>query len=121
MPLFLVMYWKQLAIAAAVAIALTTSYFAGYNHRAKICDADSAKAVQEWQAEINKERERKDEISAKLQDALQAKGVLDKQIAKKVTNEINNNRVYTECVVPSAGVQLNNTTAKQYNQARGAK
>lgn len=121
MPLFLATYWKQLAIAAAVVIALSTSYFAGYNYRAKICEADSAKAVQQWQDEINKERERKDEISAKLQEALQAKDILDKQLAKKVTNEINNNRVYTECVVPSTGVQLNNSTARQYNQARGSK
>ena len=111
---FLKQYWKY---AAAVVLIIFAAY-KGYDYRDGIAKADEAKAQMMWQQKIDEERNRRAAISADLETALSNIKKLEKQINKKVEDEIKNNPTYRTCVIPGSGVQLINSTARQYNETR---
>lgn len=111
---FLKQYWKY---AVAVLLILFAAY-QGYNYRDGIAKADEAKAVLAWQEVIDAERARRSSISADLETALSNIKKLELQANKKVKDEIKQNPVYGSCVIPGSGVQLINSTAREYNEAR---
>lgn len=111
---FLKQYWKY----AIAVILILFAFYKGYDYRDGIAKADEAKAVAAWQEVIDAERTRRNDISAELETALANVKKLETQVNKKVKDEIKQNPVYGSCVIPSSGVQLINSTAREYNEAR---
>lgn len=111
---FLKQYWKYVAAVVLILFA----FYKGYDYRDGIAKVDEAKAVAAWQEVIDKERARRNDISADLEVALSNIKKLETQVNKKVKDEIKQNPAYGSCSIPSSGVQLINSTVREYNQAR---
>lgn len=73
----------------------------------------------ELTARIEDELRKNGKLSKQLEEAIKNQKVVNREVVKYVTNEIQKT-VYSECVVPPSGVSALVQAARDYNTARNA-
>jgi hypothetical protein len=108
---------KILIIAALFGIIFGSGCYAGGKWVRADWDAEKVATLQA-EAKLAKEtQERYDDVSSKLQAALQSTTTTERVIDRGVIREVQK-PVYTACIVPETGVILLNDATKKLNAER---
>ena len=124
--------WVILVVTVAVfTIAFGGTYFLGRSAGAKavrlevaeqqnVALIDAAKRERKTQEELELERARLRDVSAKLQDALAGKDVVYEEVHTTITKEVEK-PVYRDSALPASGVQVLSDAAERFNALRSSK
>lgn len=115
MPLFLLQNWKAIAVALVVA----ASFIAGYRTNSAFEAKERERLNQEFQAALDEEQFRRNEISKDYEKKLAAERKKVKVVTRTI--QVETEKPAYQCEIPKTGVDLINNTVKEFNDSRNLK